>query len=235
MTGRKKVKKPKVKIAKTVETVITISGRSLVADLQKFGTAELKELQKIFKDWRKLNKRLLKFKTKKSGRTSNIPEVLTEGAFAYFKNSPRLHSLRWKKPKKVDKMVKVKGKKRKQKKLVNESGPSASWDCYDLKNKKRIQVKATSSKADAPSSFGPRSEQDKLYFLDFYQKGKVNGKFDVYDIPLPKLYKVIVNEKKKQTLEKQASMGLRPRTSIHKSLIKKYDLKPIETHDLMNP
>jgi hypothetical protein len=132
-------------------------------------------------------------------------------------------------------MVKVKGKKRKQKKLVSEAGPSASWDCYDLTNKKRIQVKATSSKADAPSSFGPRSEQDKLYFLDFYQAGKVNGKFDVYDIPLTKLYGVMVNETKKQTLEKQKSMGLRPRVSIHKKLIKKYGLKPKKTYDLMNP
>ena len=65
MTGRKKVKKPKVKIAKTVETAITISGRQAVADLQRFGRAELKELQGIFTDWRKLNKRLMKFKTKK--------------------------------------------------------------------------------------------------------------------------------------------------------------------------
>ena len=106
--------------------------------------------------------------------------------------------------------------------------PSSSADCYDKKNKKTVQVKASSTgkngKCNDLTSFGPKSEFDKLYFLDFYRKGKRDGKFDVYDIPIGFLYKTKV--KKNMTLEQRAKKeGKRPRLSIMNKVIIPYNNK----------
>lgn len=197
------------------KTQIKIQNKTAIADLQYFHPDGLKELQSIFKTWISLNKKISKLKTKAGGRRVNIHEALTEGAFAYFRKSPRLSTLRWKNKK------------------SGQSEPSSSFDCYDIKNKKRIQVKATSSKSSAPSSFGPQSEQDKVYFLDFYNKGKIDGKFDIYEIPIAKIYKVVVHKQKGETVAYQASLGKRPRFSLRDKIIKPNNLKPKWSYDLM--
>ena len=50
---------------------------------------------------------------------------------------------------------------------------SSSYDAYDLKNNKRIQVKCSTS--TGPSSFGPKSVWDDIYFLDMWNNGNING------------------------------------------------------------
>ena len=61
------------------------------------------------------------------------------------------------------------------------SGANSSWDCYDVKRQKRIQVKACSVLPDL-TSFGPNSQWDEIYFVDFYRQGKWDGTFDIYQI-----------------------------------------------------
>ncbi|MBU1890158.1 Bsp6I family type II restriction endonuclease, partial [Patescibacteria group bacterium] len=75
------------------------------------------------------------------------------------------------------------------------------------------------------TSFGPRSKWDDLYFLDFYNGGKVDGLFDIYKIPNNLIYENKVN--KKQTLKDQQDEKRRPRLCIKKEIIANYKIKPI--------
>jgi hypothetical protein len=85
----------------------------------------------------------------------------------------------------------------------------------------RIQIKATSIDSDL-TSFGPRSEWDELYFLDF---SAGDGSFKVYKIEADWIYKYQVN--KNQTFAQQQAEKRRPRFSIIEGIIKPRKLKPI--------
>lgn len=133
------------------------------------------------------------------GRKVNIPEVLSEGIFCIFSKSARYQK-------------KVKGK------------GTVSFDTVNLKTGEREQIKASSIEEDL-SSFGPKSEWDKLYFMNFYNNGNPDGTFDVYEIPNKLIYKNKVN--KGQTMKVQQKEKRRPRFSIVKDIIKPYKIKPI--------
>lgn len=135
----------------------------------------------------------------KYGRKVNIPEVLSEGMFCIFSNSVRYQR-------------KLKGK------------GSASFDTINLKTGKREQIKASSIESDL-TSFGPKSEWDKLYFMNFYNNGKPDGTFDVYEIPNSLIYKNKVNNS--QTMKSQQEEKRRPRFSIMKDIIKPNKIKPL--------
>ncbi|MDP3057463.1 MAG: Bsp6I family type II restriction endonuclease [bacterium] len=135
----------------------------------------------------------------KYGRKVNIPEVLSEGMFCVFSNSVRFQR-------------KLKGK------------GSVSFDTINLETGEREQIKASSIEADL-TSFGPKSEWDKLYFMSFYKKEKLDGTFDVYEIPNKLIYKNKVNHG--QTMELQQKEKRRPRFSIINDIIKPYRIKPI--------
>ena len=107
-------------------------------------------------------------------REPNFPEGLSEVAFCIYSGSERFISL--------------KGKS------------SASFDTFNLKTKKAEQIKASSVEFDL-SSFGPKSKWDDLYFLDFYNGGKLDGTFNVYKIPTELIYSAKVN--KTQTFKQQ--------------------------------
>ena len=136
----------------------------------------------------------------KYGRKVNIPEVISEGMFCIFSKSVRY-----------------------QKKLKGKG--TVSFDTINIKNKRREQIKASSIEEDL-SSFGPRTEWDDLYFLDFYNEGKLDGTFNVYLIPNRFIYSNQVN--KGQTMEDQQGEKRRPRFSIKKDIIEKYKIKPIK-------
>jgi len=135
----------------------------------------------------------------KYGRKVNIPEVLSEGMFCVFSNSVRCQR-------------KLKGK------------GSTSFDTINLKTGAREQIKASSIEKDL-TSFGPKSEWDKLYFMSFYNGGKLDGTFDVYEIPNKLIYGNKVN--KQQTMKGQQNEKRRPRFSIMKDIIKPNKIKPI--------
>jgi hypothetical protein len=136
----------------------------------------------------------------KYGRKVNIPEVISEGMFCVFTESVRY-------------MKKTKGKGK------------VSFDTINLKKARREQIKATSIESDL-TSFGPRTEWDDLYFVDFFNDGKLDGTFNVYLIPNNLIYSNPVN--RSQTMKEQQEEKRRPRMSI-KKIIKDNKIKAIAT------
>ena len=132
-------------------------------------------------------------------REPNFPEGLSEVAFCLLTSSKRFLSLQ---------------------------GPvSASFDTFNLEKRHAEQIKACSVESDL-SSFGPRSQWDKIYFLDFYNGGKLDGTFNIYELPSEIIYKVKVN--KTETFKDQQEQKRRPRFSITDKIIKPYNLEPIQ-------
>ena len=130
-----------------------------------------------------------------STRGINLPETISENAYClFFPNCVRVVTLK-------------KGK--------------CSYDVLNTKTGSRIQIKATSIASDL-TSFGPRSEWDELFFLDF---SKGDGSFKAYKIEPDWIYKHQVN--KKQTFEQQQAENRRPRFSIIDSIIREKNLKPV--------
>lgn len=105
----------------------------------------------------------------------------------------------------------------------------SSFDCYNPKNKTRIQVKATSVEDDL-TSFGPKSIWDELIFMDFFSEGKYDGTFTVYKIPNEKIYNFKVN--KNETFKDKQQTGQRPRFHVKKGLIRPLKIKPIGKYNL---
>ena len=168
-------------------------------DIISYSLKDKQKFYKIYNLWIKLSK-LLKFV---GGRGINLPEGLSEGVFCISMNCVKL--------------------------ISNIQKANTSFDCYDLKRKKRIQVKACSVLPDL-TSFGPKSIWDEIYFIDFYKDGSFKGKYDIYKIDNKDIYNHKVNEN--QTLKDQQLQGRRPRFSIYKEIILKKNLKPIKSDDL---
>lgn len=153
------------------------------------------------KKWKELFDmwRKLKFGLREyKSREPNFPEGLSEVAFCLYSGSKRFISLRGKVP--------------------------ASFDTFNLKTNRTEQIKASSIESDL-TSFGPESKWDDLYFLDFYNGGKLDGTFNVYKIPNKFIYKTKVN--KSQTFKQQQKQKRRPRFGITESIIKKRKIKPV--------
>ena len=241
----------------TISRQITIQGIKVNAQLQEFGANEIVLLKDVFTTWMELNNKIMLIG---SSRRANLHEIISEGAFAYFRKCPRLLDFKVERSTEEERarrkeqsayILNTYGKRKKneltkeQVKDVNKlflPKPSASPDCYDLQNSKTVQVKASAGTTDKitgelvhhdTTSFGPRSEFDKIYFLDFYNNGDIDGKFDVYDIPLDDLYNAEVAEG--VTLAERQRTEKRPRLSILEKVIAPTGLEPIAHYDLMNP
>src|SRR3989338_2316028 len=131
-----------------------------------------------------------------STRGINLPETISENAFALF--FPYCF------------------------RIVSLKGMKCSFDCLNIKTGSRIQIKASSIASDL-TSFGPRSEWDELFFLDF---SKGDGSFKVYKIEPDWIYKHMVN--KTQSFQQQQEENRRPRFSIIENIIKTRKLKPVK-------
>ena len=142
---------------------IIINGKEVTATLEFVEEKDRAKLRKLFDDWKNLSNRIKKFSGK---RGLNIPEGITEAAFALELQYPKLIKL-------------SKGKK---------------FDNYNLKRKERLQIKA-SSNSKSPSSFGPSSVSDVTYYLDFDRGGRLDGSFDCYRIPNKKIASMRVSRK----------------------------------------
>ena len=130
-----------------------------------------------------------------STRGINLPEAISENAFCIFFPCVRVVKL-------------AQGK--------------CSFDVVNTITGSRIQIKASSVPLDL-TSFGPKSEWDELYFLDF---SKGDGSFKVYKIEQDWIYKHMVN--KTQSFQQQQEQARRPRFSIMENIIQKRNLKPIK-------
>jgi len=130
-----------------------------------------------------------------STRGINLPETISENAFCLFCK----HCVR---------VVKLKNGK-------------CSYDVLNVKTGSRMQIKASSIDDDL-TSFGPRSEWDELFFLDF---SKGDGSFRIYKIDADWINKHKLN--KTQTFADQQAENRRPRFSITENIIKPRKLKPV--------
>jgi len=129
-------------------------------------------------------------------RGINLPETISENAFClFFEDCVRVVKLK-------------KGK--------------CSFDAINIKTGSRIQIKATSVKSDL-TSFGPRSEWDELFFLDFSEG---DGSFRAFKIKPDWIYRHKVN--KNQTFKEQQEQSRRPRFSIIDNIIIPRKLKPVK-------
>jgi len=132
----------------------------------------------------------------KGTRGINLPETISENAFTlFFTDCFRVVSLK---------------------------GMKCSFDCINIKTGSRIQIKASSVSSDL-TSFGPRSEWDELFFLDF---SKGDGSFKAYKIEPDWIYNHMVN--KTQSFQQQQAENRRPRFSIIEQIIKVRGLKPVK-------
>ena len=171
---------------------VNIKDKKIKALLTIKEKSDRKILKELYSDWKKLNDRLKTIST----RGINLPETISENAFAlFFPDCFRIVSLK---------------------------GMKCSFDCINIKTGSRIQIKASSVASDL-TSFGPRSEWDELFFLDF---SKGDGSFKVYKIEPDWIYNHQVN--KKQTFKQQQEQSRRPRFSIIDKIIKVKTLKPVK-------
>jgi hypothetical protein len=188
---------------KKIQSNILLPEGSFLADLNMFTNEDKSYLLKIYQLWLNLSQMLNKI----GARSVNLPEGLSEGAFCLAMDVGRL---------------------RKVHKSTNQK-INTSFDCYDLNHNKRIQVKACSILPDL-TTFGPKSQWDELYFLDFYKDGQYLGDFDIYLIPNELIYNHSVNQN--ETFADHQKQGRRPRFSIYKDLILQHNIKPIKSYSL---
>lgn len=176
---------------KVKNEVLMLPEGDFKSDLIEFDSGDIPKLNTVYKTWRTLCDSLVQL----NARAVNLPEGLSETAFAIAKNMCRVTS--------------------------SIPGANSSFDCYDCYGKRkgnRIQVKACSVLPDL-TSFGPKSEWDRIFFVDFYREGKWDGTFDVYEIDTDKINNFPVN--KNETVLDQKLQGRRPRFSIYSGLIEK--------------
>ena len=136
--------------------------------------------------------------TKSFGRRrANLHEAISETAFALAMNCPL---------------------------LVSISGTN-KFDNYNPRTHSRIQVKASGSDK-GPSTFGPRSQYDELYWLNFFRDGKYDGNFDIYKV---NRFVKSIKVSKSQTAGQQQKKQRRPRFRLGPEFYKKYKMRKIKT------
>lgn len=175
-----------------------VFGAKSSLDLMDFDKIDRRKWKELFEMWKALKLGMRSYKA----REPNMLEGLSEVAFCLFSGSKRLIALR------------------------SKVAISSSFDTYNMKKNRAEQIKASSVLSDL-TSFGPKSKWDDLYFLDFYNQGKLNGTFNVYLIPNDLIFLQKVNAT--QTFIDQQKQGKRPRFSLVDKIIVPNDLKPIAT------
>jgi len=185
-----------------VENIVLPEGE-FNCELQFFDKSDVPQLRALYDQWNQLSSLL----EEHGGRRLNIPELISEAIYCLNFESGR--KLNFKTGNKVKNKIK---------------GANTSFDCFNIKTQKRIQVKACSVESDL-TSFGPKSVWDEIYFVHFFPNNKYDGSYDIYLINNEDIYNHKVN--KNQTLREQQKAGKRPRFSIIDALIKPNNIKPI--------
>ncbi len=183
---------------KIKKVLIMLPEGAKYANICEFENSDDIILADIYKNWINLSNKLKAI----GGRGVNLPETLSESIFCRALDCVRFTS--------------------------SIPGVNTSFDVYDIKNRKRIQVKACSVQSDL-TSFGPASVWDELYFMDFYVDGTNSGKVNIYLIPNEDIYNYKVN--KSQTVRDQQNEGRRPRFSI-KNIIELKNIQPIAQYQI---
>ena len=188
----------------TTKEQLSLPEGTYTANVEIFEDRDAPVLYRIYKNWRQMSNDLQSL----GGRAVNVPDVLSEGVLALTKGYYRLNNP----------------------KLPN--GVNGTMDNYDPNSpvhQNRIQAKACSIEGDC-TSFGPKTEWDKLYFMDFYSNGKWDGTFHVYEIP--NVDNIVVNKGKNETVKDQKKQGRRPRFSIKTEFVETGRYLSKETYKL---
>ena len=111
-------------------------------------------------------------------------------------------------------------------------GVSGSGDALNIKDDgigEIIQIKSYTKRKDGagPTSFGPRSQYDKLIALEVDLDTDLFSYYDLSDIDISS-----INVSKTETVEDQSNSGKRPRFSIDTEIIDKFDLKPFAIYNI---
>lgn len=142
------------------------------------------ELTKIYFQWKELNESLsLNF----DSRRINIPEILSEGMACFTEDWLRTNN------------------------TLIKGFEGSSFDAVDLMNRRSVQIKACSTldgKTAGPTSFGPKSKFDSLFFMHFNTEKDIIECFFIEDNY--KNFKVNA----KETLAEQQARGIRPRITL---------------------
>ena len=184
---------------KTVDELICLPEGKFKVPITFFDKSDDKLLKEIYSQWRSLSQKLKKI----GGGAINLPEGLSEPAFCRAMNMVRF--------------------------TESITSANTSFDAYDLKNNRRVQIKACSVLPDL-TSFGPKSQWDDLYFVDFYNEGNWDGTIKIYLIPNEFIFSHKVNSN--ETFRQQQSQGRRPRFSIYSEIIQQHKIKPIMTYKI---
>lgn len=121
--------------------------------------------------------------------------------------------------------------------VARRVGGSASFDCYDFQNKRRIQVKGSSS--IGPTQFGPKTNQDDTYFIYFKKLAESKniknlkdfpGEYHIYKLEDSQIDNVAVN--KQQKLKDQKKEKRRGRFVVYNKLIKPNNVEPLIVGDI---
>ncbi|SFG72745.1 Bsp6I restriction endonuclease [Priestia megaterium] len=91
------------------------------------------------------------------------------------------------------------------------------FDCIIPEGNIRIEIKAVSSLPDFTVIRPNKDDWDQFYFMDFFVNGDWDGSFNIYQIEKDLIY---------QNLKGHTS---RPKVSIYKNIIQKYEIKPVIT------
>ena len=166
---------------KKVNQSIQLPEGSFNVSMDFFDQSDFSKIKSLYIQWDILSSQLVKY----GGRRLNIPEVITEGIVCIHLGAGRL--------------------------TTSKGNFNSSWDCYEIKNHRRVQVKATSVSNDL-TSFGPKSVWDDLYFVNFFPYGKYDGSYEIFKIPNNLIHNFQVS--KTQTFKQQQKANRRPRFSI---------------------
>ena len=185
--------------------IIELYDGKFESEFMFFEKTDKKFLKSMFDTWVLLCQKSLKIG---GTRTINFPETLSEAIFALEMDFARC--------------------------TAPIRGTSSSFDNYDFKTNKRIQLKAASSKG--PSSFGPRSEYDEIYF--FYMKDiaeirsprSFSGRFEIYKLDETIIPSIRVN--KNDTVNDFQRQGKRPRFSIPIKILDEFNPKVLKTGNI---
>ena len=186
-----------------LENVLVLGQPSTFA-VTEYSESDIEAFEKYFKAWKELSvsSELI------DSRIPNLGEAFTEGLFCLWSGS-----LRYLKPSQCN--------QRFTQRLAH-----ASLDTYNLDTQKSEQIKATIADR-APSSFGPDSKEDAMYFMDFFNSGNVDGTFTVYKIPLNILHSTILNKDRNETFDDQCAQRRRPRLTLLTQVIEPNNIQPL--------
>ena len=165
-----------------------------------FTIDDLDSINQYYWSWKRLNS----INEVYGFRRNNLPEILSEGLCSALFAWARTNA------------------------TTIDGVSSSSCDLIDIESGDLIQLKACSiikNKKPGPTSFGPRSEFDKLIFM-VVDCNKDMAHFYELDASCYKNWKV----NKDETLEDQASRGLRPRLVVYNK-IKEANMMPFYSYN----